>query len=92
MQKFVFLFLLAFVSLFEKVNAQVLDTVVICNGDSVNIYNLWQTQTGNYLDPITGNITTLIVNPTPTVTGNFILNGKCMIISSHVVPLSVSPK
>ena len=53
---------------------QILDTITICNGDSSYIFNNWEEQTGNYTDGI--DITTLIVNPTPTVTGSFILNGN----------------
>ena len=49
-------------------------TVTICNGDSVLLYNNWETQNGIYTDGIT--TTTLIVNPTPTVAGSFILNGN----------------
>tara|TARA_B100000902_G_C26858046_1_gene691647 strand:- start:39 stop:368 length:330 start_codon:yes stop_codon:yes gene_type:complete len=48
--------------------------VTICNGDSVLLYNNWETQNGTYTDGIT--TTTLIVNPTPTVSGSFILNGN----------------
>ena len=44
-------------------------TVTICNGDSVLLYNNWETQNGIYTNGIT--TTTLIVNPTPTVTGSF---------------------
>ena len=50
------------------------NTVTICNGDSVFLYNNWETQNGVYTDGITS--TTLIVNPTPTLTGSFILNGN----------------
>jgi len=53
---------------------QILDTITICNGDSSYIFNNWEEQTGNYTDGV--DITTLIVNPTPTVTGSFILNGN----------------
>jgi gliding motility-associated-like protein len=57
----------------QNINGQTLDTLTICNGDSAYIYNNWETVTGNY--PHSSGITTLIVNPTPTLTGNFILNG-----------------
>ena len=53
---------------------QILDTVTICNGDSIYLFSDWEEQTGNYTDGV--DITTLIVNPTPTVTGSFILNGN----------------
>jgi len=49
-------------------------TVTICNGDSVLLYNNWETQNGIYTDGLT--TTTLIVNPTPTLTGSFVLNGN----------------
>ena len=49
-------------------------TVTICNGDSTLLYNNWETQNGIYTDGIT--TTTLIVNPAPTLTGSFILNGN----------------
>ena len=38
------------------------------------LYNNWETQNGIYTDGVS--TTTLIVNPTPTVTGSFILNGN----------------
>ena len=53
---------------------QIIDTLTICNGDSVYLFNNWEEQTGNYSNGI--DITTLIVNPTPTITGSFILNGN----------------
>ena len=49
-------------------------TVTICNGDSALLYSSWETQNGVYTDGLTS--TTLIVNPTPTLTGSFILNGN----------------
>ena len=73
MKKMVFSCLLFFLSL-QGAIGQTLDTVIICNGDSVFLYNVWETQTGNYTDGI--NTTTLIVNPSPSVSGNFILNGN----------------
>ena len=51
-------------------------TVTICNGDSVLLYNNWETQNGIYTNGVT--TTTLIVNPTPTITGSFILNGNAV--------------
>ena len=68
----VFLFLLCF--LYSSIIVQSQNTVTICNGDSVFLYNNWETQNGIYTDGITS--TTLIVNPTPTLTGSFILNGN----------------
>ncbi|MBT4217310.1 MAG: hypothetical protein HOE25_01935, partial [Flavobacteriales bacterium] len=69
--------LLLILSLFlflQNINAQIFDTLTICNGDSAYIYNNWETVTGNY--PHSSGITTLIVNPTPTLIGNFVLNGN----------------
>ena len=65
-------FILLFFSSFGY--AQITDTVTIFNGDSVYLFNNLEEQTGNYSNGI--DITTLIVNPTPTVTGSFILNGN----------------
>ena len=67
-------FILSFVLFSQTIRGQVLDTVSICNGDSVFLYNAWQTQTGNYTDGI--NTTILIVNPSPSTSGSFILNGS----------------
>ena len=59
---------------FQISSAQIVDTVIICNGDSIILFNNWETQTGNYTDGI--NTTTLIVNPSPSISGNFLLNGN----------------
>ena len=40
------------------------------------LYNTWESETGNYIAPNNVDVTTLIVNPTPTITGNFLLNGN----------------
>ena len=69
------LFIIFFFSL-QSISAQIVDTVVICNGDSVLLFNIWQTQTGNYTDGI--NATTLIVNPSPSTSGTFLLNGNAI--------------
>ena len=58
------LFLLALFFLIKSIQSQTIDTLSICNGDSVFIFNNWQSQTGNYTNGL--DITTLIVNPTPT--------------------------
>ena len=68
------LFFLTLLFFTQTIRGQTLDTITICNGDSVYIYNNWETQTGNYTNGI--DITTLIINPTPTVTGSFLLNGN----------------
>ena len=68
------LLILSLFLFFQNINGQIFDTITICNGDSAYIFNNWETVTGNY-STSTG-VTTLIVNPTPTLTGNFILNGN----------------
>ena len=68
------LLILSLFLFFQNINGQTFDTITICNGDSAYIFNNWETVTGNY-STSTG-VTTLIVNPTPTLTGNFILNGN----------------
>ena len=69
---FLFIFLISLFPVQSIIQAQT--TITICNGDSVLLYNNWETQNGIYTDGIT--TTTLIVNPTPTLTGSFILNGS----------------
>ena len=68
------LYILTLVLFIQNVNGQIFDTITICNGDSALIYGNWETVNGNY--PGSAGITTLIVNPTPALTGNFILNGN----------------
>jgi len=70
------LLILSLFLFFQNVNGQIFDTLTICNGDSAYIYNNWETVTGNY--PHSSGITTLIVNPTPSLTGSFILNGNAL--------------
>ena len=48
MKKSLTLFIFIVLVIFSKLNAQIIDTVVICNGDSVLLFNNWETQTGNY--------------------------------------------
>ena len=67
-----FIFLISLFSIQSTIKAQT--TITMCNGDSALIYNNWETQNGIYTDGIT--TTTLIVNPTPTLNGSFILNGS----------------
>ena len=69
--RFLFIFCILFFVSFVVFSQ---NTVTICNGDSVFLYNNWETQNGVYTDGVTS--TTLIVNPTPTLTGSFILNGN----------------
>ncbi|MAO71785.1 MAG: hypothetical protein CMD02_04675 [Flavobacteriales bacterium] len=66
--------MLSLILFIQNVNGQIFDTITICNGDSALIYGNWETVNGNY--PGSAGITTLIVNPTPALTGNFILNGN----------------
>ena len=57
--------------LYSLLYSQTYDTLTICNGDSIFIYNNWESQNGVYTDGF--NYTTLVVNPTPNLTGGFIL-------------------
>ena len=57
-----------------SLQSQTYDTLTICNGDSIFIYNNWESQNGVYTDGF--NFTTLVVNPTPNLIGSFILNGN----------------
>ena len=50
--------------------------VTICDGDSALIYGNWQMNAGTYTNS-TGNTTTLVVNPLPVITPNFISKWKC---------------
>ena len=82
-----FVIFIAFLSfLFFSPTIQAQTTVTICNGDSVFLYNNWETQTGVYTDGITS--TTLIVNPTPTLTGSFITNGNAVQINANTYRLT----
>ena len=58
-------------------------TVTICDGDSALIYGNWQTNSGTYTNS-NGNTTTLVVNPLPVITPNFILNGNATIQPGNV--------
>ncbi len=62
------------------------NVVTICNGDSVYLYNNWETQTGIYTDGAT--TTSLIVNPSPTITGNFLLNGNAIQANTNTYQLT----
>ena len=80
MRKLIFiLFLLPFIGFGQNV-------VTICNGDSVYLYNNWETQTGIYTDGTT--TTSLIVNPSPTITGNFLLNGNAIQANTNTYQLT----
>ena len=48
-------------------------TITICDGDSALIYGNWQMNAGTYTNS-NGNTTTLVVDPLPVITPNFILN------------------
>ena len=62
-------------------------TVTICDGDSALIYGNWQMNAGTYTNSI-GNTTTLVVNPLPVITPNFILNGNATIQPGNVFQLT----
>ena len=67
--------------------AQGQTTVTICDGDSALIYGNWQTNAGTYSNS-NGNTTTLIVNPLPVITPNFILNGNATVQPGNVFQLT----
>ena len=87
MIKNVFILIVQLLLFLQIIQAQTLDTITICNGDSTYLYNIWQFETGNYIAP-NGDITTLIVNPTPTMTGNFLLNGNATQILPNTYQLT----
>ena len=62
-------------------------TVTICDGDSALIYGNWQNSAGTYTNS-NGNTTTLVVNPLPVITPNFILNGDATIQPGNVFQLT----
>ena len=62
-------------------------TITICDGDSVLIYGNWQNSSGTYTNT-NGNTTTLVVNPLPVITPNFILNGDATIQPGNVFQLT----
>jgi hypothetical protein len=64
---------------------QISDT--ICVGDSILIYGNWQNSAGTYTNS-NGNTTTLVVNPLPVITPNFILNGDATIQPGNVFQLT----
>ena len=63
------------------------NSLTICDGDSTLIYGNWQTNSGTYTNS-NGNTTTLIVNPLPVITPNFILNGNATIQPGNVFQLT----
>ena len=64
-------------------------TVTICDGDSALIYGNWQTNSGTYTNS-NGSTTTLVVNPLPIITPNFVLNGDATIQPGNVLPSQVT--
>jgi hypothetical protein len=62
-------------------------TITICDGDSALIYGNWQNSAGTYTNS-NGNTTTLVVNPLPVITPNFILNGDATIQPGNVFQLT----
>ena len=62
-------------------------TITICDGDSALIYGNWQMNAGTYTNS-NGNTTTLVVDPLPVITPNFILNGNATIQPGNVFQLT----
>ena len=81
MRKYLFIFLL--IPFFIKGQT----TVTICDGDSALIYGTWQNTAGTY-NNTNGNTTTLVINPLPVITPNFILNGDATIQPGNVFQLT----
>ena len=81
MRKYLFIFL--FIPFFIKGQT----TVTICDGDSALIYGTWQNTSGTY-NNTNGNTTTLVINPLPIITPNFILNGDATIQPGNVFQLT----
>ena len=62
-------------------------TITICDGDSALIYGTWQNSADDYINT-NGDTTTLIINPLPIITPNFILNGNAIIQPGNVFQLT----
>lgn len=62
------------------------NTITICDGDSALIFGNWETSAGVYTNG--GQNTTLIINPLPIITPNFILNGNAQIQPGNVFQLT----
>ena len=62
------------------------NTITICDGDSALIFGNWETSAGVYTNG--GQNTTLVINPLPIITPNFILNGNAQIQPGNVFQLT----
>ena len=62
------------------------NTITICDGDSALIFGNWETTAGVYTNG--GQNTTLVINPLPIITPNFILNGNAQIQPGNVFQLT----
>ena len=62
------------------------NNITICDGDSALIYGNWQNSGGIYTN---GSLTTtLVINPLPIITPNFVLNGNAQIQPGNVFQLT----
>ena len=62
------------------------NNITICDGDSALIYGNWQNSGGIYTN---GNQnTTLVINPLPIITPNFVLNGNAQIQPGNIFQLT----
>ena len=62
------------------------NNITICDGDSAFIYGNWQNTGGIYTNG--GLTTTLVINPLPIITPNFVLNGNAQIQPGNVFQLT----
>ena len=62
------------------------NNISICDGDSALIYGNWQTTAGIYTNGTQN--TTLVINPLPIITPNFVLNGNAQIQPGNVFQLT----
>ena len=62
------------------------NTITICDGDSALIFGNWETSAGVYTNG--GQNTTLVINPLPIITPNFILNGNAQIQPGNIFQLT----
>ena len=62
------------------------NTITICDGDSALIFGNWETSAGVYTNGSQN--TTLVINPLPIITPNFILNGNAQIQPGNVFQLT----
>ena len=62
------------------------NTITICDGDSALIFGNWETSAGVYTNGSQN--TTLVINPLPIITPNFILNGNAQIQPGNIFQLT----